>query len=328
MRFLLYAKPRTSSVVSSVARRERARPDVVSAVAHRDGATTTATATTTTTTTRAWGQRCSENDCGCVVRFETEIDPRTDVVVDCVVRTRALVRDAVSNEPARTPRSGRPVLRACRCDTLNALGARVADWTVGKSWSADVRSATEFAGTRSSAAFRHVVLRTLDDDEEEERRRRRRTRFPFSTPATEPHRDETRDPTMRRERCYDLVEEAFTAMVRGHMPAPRRTHRQIDGHAHVSRSLGVPERTTAPSTPALSPRYGDESFEDVVLGNFLDSGWRNDINFYKGGDTDSVFSAALRGEKRASINDGEEDDKMEDWLSYIDYQERQRDEPA
>jgi hypothetical protein len=77
-------------------------------------------------------------------------------------------------------------------------------------------SSMEFAGVRSSPAFRHTVLEKQ------------------GLPTTDTH-------------CFDVVEEALTAMVKGHMPKPRKQvpFKQALAFASSSDAWGETERGNA-----------------------------------------------------------------------------------
>ena len=167
-------------------------------------------ASTNTTYVKSWGQQCSPN-CGCVVRFEATLNPETNQFTSASYHAKSVMvsqtTTTTSNnhhpknggatqtttttklEPARTLRTNRLMFQPCSCDSLHALASKVTDYLPQKNALA-IGSSMEFAGVRSSPAFRHTVLEKQG----------------LSTSHTH---------------CFDVVEEALTAMIKGHMPKAR-----------------------------------------------------------------------------------------------------------
>ena len=140
-----------------------------------------------------WGQQCSPS-CGCVVRFEATLDPGTNRYVSASYHAKSVVvtRKGQKNgtlEPALTLRNNRPMFRSCTCKSLHKLARRVTEHLPNQN-ALSLGSNMEFSGVRSSPAFRHTVLE----------------RQGLSNSDTH---------------CFDVVEEALTAMVKGHMLKPR-----------------------------------------------------------------------------------------------------------
>ena len=188
--------------------RRRKETDVSSiAVTRPPAPTTTPTTTSENNHVQSWGQQCSPS-CGCVVRFETTLDPVSRTITSANYHAKAVVVTVTATpskskshgqdnkaqqkrlEPAMTFRNNRPMFRPCSCDSLHQLASRVTEYLPNQNILA-FGSSMEFAGIRSSPAFRHTVL-----DKQ-------------GLPTTDTH-------------CFDLVEEALTAMVKGHMPRPRQ----------------------------------------------------------------------------------------------------------
>jgi len=172
-------------------------------VAAKDSSNDESSTLNTKQTTKAWGQQCSPN-CGCVVRFETDIDPKTDKVISASYYAKTIVTTTSSQsqqqqkqqaqqklQPVLTSRTGRPLLTECSCQTLHQLASRVVEHLPSQKMS-NVRNTTEFSSVRSSVAFRQTVL----------------AQHELSKSDTH---------------CFDVIEEAFTAMVKGHVPQPRPT---------------------------------------------------------------------------------------------------------
>ena len=147
----------------------------------------------TTSVVQSWGQQCSPN-CGCVVRFEATRDPETNQFTSATYHAKSVVLSQIKSnvengrvklEPAMTLRTNRPMFKECSCKSLHALASKVTDYLPNKNAIA-LSSSMEFAGVRSSPAFRHTALEKQG----------------LSTSHTH---------------CFDLVEEALTAMIKGHM---------------------------------------------------------------------------------------------------------------
>lgn len=167
-----------------------------------------------------WGQQCSPS-CGCVVRFEATLDPVSNTFTSASYHAKSVLVSAIVNsnkdhtgslQPARTIRNNRPMFRPCSCDSLHQLASRVTDYLPDKN-ALTFGSSMEFAGVRSSPAFRHTVLEKQ------------------GLPTTDTH-------------CFDVVEEALTAMVKGHMPKPRKQvpFKQALAWASYTEALAESER--------------------------------------------------------------------------------------
>lgn len=258
---------------------------------------------------KAWGQQCSPQ-CGCVIRFETTIDHSSQKILSSSVHTISILKDS-NNKPVMTSRN-RPMFQNCNCNTLNQLGKQVAEYLPNKKLQ-DIRNMTEFEGVRSSMAFRHAVLRTLDLSEKKKQ-------------IKETSLKKIDSSAVPRENCYDVMEEAFLAMVRGHMPAPRQ---EENPNSSMFSSLVIHNRnSTVESDSSLESQSPSLSFDDEVFGKFLSSDWRKDFNFYEG---DCNETSSVLDSEQAHDNPPQEsmDDMMDfDWLSYVDSQEQNKDEFA
>ena len=148
--------------------------------------------------TKFWGQQCSLN-CGCVVRFEAMVDPSTKEIVNATYHAKSIVATQTKDgrlEPARTSRTNKPMMKECKCKTIHTLAKEITTFVSNKNLDS-VRNMSEFSSTRSSPAFRHAVL------------------VGNQLPRTDIH-------------CFDVLEEAFTAMIKGFLPSKRRTMRSYD----------------------------------------------------------------------------------------------------
>ena len=215
MRFLLNA----ASVVASA--RPRGASSAVAAATNSNkvgGSTCNSTSANNANATRtsaaaqqpqrlqkSWGQQCSPN-CGCVVRYETVVDETTDRIVDVTYHAKSVLSASTTSSkedgglvPQLTQRSGtstctsttrgRPILTECRCPTLHHLSSRITTYLKDRPFQ-QIYNTAEFSSVRSSPSFRRAVLA-----------------------ANGLGRGSTS--------CYDLVEEAFVACIKGYMPKPR-----------------------------------------------------------------------------------------------------------
>mmetsp|Transcript_23727 Transcript_23727/g.35397 ORF Transcript_23727/g.35397 Transcript_23727/m.35397 type:complete len:361 (-) Transcript_23727:79-1161(-) len=150
---------------------------------------------------RVWGQQCSP-DCGCVIRFESELAPSMSTHDDIVTKSSYEVKKVVSTrhgpshhlQPHLTTKK-RPLLTKCVCPTLHNLATRIVEHTQGKTLSS-LRNEAQFESTRCSIPFRHTVLRESNLN-------------------------------ISHTHCFDLVEEAYIAMLWGYMPRERRETEEI-----------------------------------------------------------------------------------------------------
>lgn len=195
----------------------------------------------------AWGQQCSPQ-CGCVIRFEavsvgengTGRGPKATVETASYLAKQLIVVPASSSSttsssssaastsagwiPALTVK-GRPMFRPSPCSALHHLAQAVVHHAPGKKWD-DLRNGLEFRSVRSGPAFRSAVLSAQD-----------------------------LQPIASHHHCFDLVEEAYTALVKGHLPRPRPTTPQAPATPQpIPPATAPPGRwwdpATAPSPPA------------------------------------------------------------------------------
>jgi NifU-like protein involved in Fe-S cluster formation len=144
--------------------------------------------------TKSWGQQCSP-DCGCVVRFETTVDPVTQTIVDAKYVAKSVVTTIDKNNggmlsPVLTTRTNKPMFQECSCQTVHTLSQQVTSYLPNKRMD-QIRGMNDFTFTRSSPAFRHAVLAE------------------HNLPRNDIH-------------CFDVVEEAFTGMINKTIPGRRR----------------------------------------------------------------------------------------------------------
>lgn len=190
MRFLLNTVGKSSKAI-----RRESRKLAIKKCAEVSSATSTTN--DTVSYNKSWGQQCSPS-CGCVVRFETNIDPSTQTIVNSTYQAKSIVSIHKNGrlEPIRTTTTKKPMLKECKCTTLHTLAQEITAYVTDKNLDY-VRNLSEFAFTRSSPAFRHAVL--VDNQ----------------LPRTDTH-------------CFDVVEEAYTAMLKGFLPRQRKNMSSFD----------------------------------------------------------------------------------------------------
>ena len=147
--------------------------------------------------TKSWGQQCSPS-CGCVVRFEATVDPSTQVILAATYRAKSIVSVEKDGQlhPLRTIRTNKPMMKNCRCKTVHTLANNIISYVTSKNLDS-IRNMSEFSGNRSSTAFRHAVL------------------VENQLPRTDTH-------------CFDVLEEAYSALIKGFIPRGRRSKSSFD----------------------------------------------------------------------------------------------------
>lgn len=147
--------------------------------------------------TKSWGQQCSPA-CGCVVRFEATVDPSTQVILSATYHAKSVVSVEKDGQlhPLRTTRTNKPMMKDCKCKTVHTLANDIISYVTSKNLDS-VRNMSEFSGNRSSTAFRHAVL------------------VENQLPRTDTH-------------CFDVLEEAYSALIKGFIPRGRRSKSCFD----------------------------------------------------------------------------------------------------
>jgi hypothetical protein len=254
---------------------------------------------------QSWGQQCSPS-CGCVVRFEATVDPVSKMFTSACYHAKSVLVTANSVngpdatpkrlQPARTIRNNRPMFRPCSCDSLHQLASRVTNYLPNKN-TLTFGSSMEFAGLRSSPAFRHTVLEKQ------------------GLPTTDTH-------------CFDVVEEALTAMVKGHMPKSRKQvpYKQAlaSGFASSSHTLTETERGNAIMTEEDQFRIDMSAFlmtppRAMSALRMMDVNARYspfgfaDRDFSEDNTTSTTGSGRFGRKKESQVKP-----KSYDWVSYVD----------
>ena len=151
-----------------------------------------------------WGQQCSPT-CGCAIRFDIQVDDRDRILSASYCAKTVLTttttqandnsRDFSSEQPqyylkpVRTTRTNRPMLKECKCKTVNTLAQQVVS-TLPHLHLSTAQNMLECGGVRSSTATRAVSLSNLNCSPND-------------------------------SHCYDVLEEALTACLKGYMPQSR-----------------------------------------------------------------------------------------------------------
>lgn len=255
---------------------------------------------------QSWGQQCSPN-CGCVVRFEATLNPETNQFTSASYHAKSVVvsqskgdeetGEGSKLEPAMTLRTNRPMFKECSCQSLHALASKVTDYLPNRNALA-VSSGMEFAGVRSSPAFRHTALEKQG----------------LST--TDTH-------------CFDVVEEALTAMIKGHMPKVRPQMTLKEAYAmtasspfHYSeqnKNEGSPEEENAfrlLDLSALSLLQPTRSMSALRMLDTADSAYSPFFGNHHRDSSD--YENAMRRAAKASKKDDAATSKKLDWVTYVD----------
>jgi hypothetical protein len=186
-----------------------------------------------TTVKKKWGQQCGIS-CSCVVRFEINLDDRDRVVSAEYTAQRVLMTSVNSRkdkeqhknsknskrvQPFMTNRTGRLQSIPSNCKALHQLSASAVSYFVNRPlW--QIMNYHEFQHSRSSKAFRQTVLKaqklTLNDTQ-------------MDSPLTpKAHIDKkTKQQPANHNHCFDLVEDAITALLKGYVPQPRQPDHQV-----------------------------------------------------------------------------------------------------
>lgn len=175
---------------------------------------------------KKWGQQCGVS-CGCVVRFVIDLDDRDRVISAEYTAQRIIMTTATSRkdqqgqknsnsskrlQPLLTNRTGKLQYLPSNCKALHQLSACAISYFVNRPlW--QIMNYNEFQYSRSSTAFRQTVLKAqnltqTDSASEEIRPPRARLNKEIQQPKSHNH-------------CFDLVEDAITALLKGYVPPPR-----------------------------------------------------------------------------------------------------------
>ncbi|KAL3797873.1 hypothetical protein HJC23_006911 [Cyclotella cryptica] len=342
-----------------------------------------------TVAAKAWGQQCSPN-CGCIVRFEVQLSPLSNLASSPMVvhasyhakrimTTRPSVfeksKGVAPLKPLLTSHASQPpspILTSCTCPALHQLAQQVVDHMPGKSLQT-LKNETDLGvvGTRSSAAFRHTILKenvmpSVRADE--------RQWSIFIEKSLDTSNDKTNEFSSTKPyfHCYDLVEDAVLSLLHERQIGARKESAgdcfspTLGGYfAMYSASkrnkppfgkVGVDEKKEN-DTDSFSGQHSmhsdnagwlraspssyflfGEDHAAVSMLNFLQHA-RDVILTRLFGKTEGDADARTNevGEQRptttylrlldmygnATIDEQLEDDKVDDWLSYVDQTQKQ-----
>jgi hypothetical protein len=182
---------------------------------------------------KKWGQQCGVS-CGCVVRFEIDLDDRDRVVSAEYTAQRILMATATSRtyqqqqkdsnnlkrlQPLLTNRTGRMQYQPSNCKALHRLSACAVNYFVNRPlW--QIMNYHEFQHSRSSEAFRQAVLTAQNLNPSDTQTNNVR--------SAEAHLNKKRNSQpVNHNHCFDLVEDAITALLKGYVPPPRNRDHQL-----------------------------------------------------------------------------------------------------
>ena len=220
----------------------------------------------TISTTKKWGQQCGVT-CGCVVRFEIELDQNdrvimaeytakkiitTAILIPVVPTTSTLKENKHSTDtkqheqqqhhmrPVFTNRTKRLQYVSCQCSTLHTLCLQSIQYFINRPIY-QLLNVHEFPSARSSSAFRDTILSSIRIHQpDQEMNLSHSQQHPQSS-----SRSIRRHNNLRHYHCFDLVEDAITALLKGYIPPPRphqttddilRTYRHYDNQYNLENS--------------------------------------------------------------------------------------------
>eukprot|EP00525_Craspedostauros_australis_P002080 CAMPEP_0198123268 /NCGR_PEP_ID=MMETSP1442-20131203/37132_1 /TAXON_ID= /ORGANISM="Craspedostauros australis, Strain CCMP3328" /LENGTH=319 /DNA_ID=CAMNT_0043782445 /DNA_START=128 /DNA_END=1087 /DNA_ORIENTATION=- len=310
MKFLLYRRLQKAAL-KDLRKQRRSRPQMVrtTAAGSRGGIAARgdrASPLVQSPATKTWGQRCSET-CGCLLRFETTIDPQTQRITDVSYDAKTLLTTTITSaqlpaenrtklQPQLTNRTGRPMMAPCKCETVHELCAQAVDFLPGQTMHS-ARNMMEFASFRSSDALRHAIL------------------IKHERPTSDLH-------------CFDLVEESLAAAIHGYMPSRRRRRAEAYG-SMLSRRLLMQEKCTQDEDGVVvavqgQPDSGQPRTNDTTASLSSPS------SFFDNDDSASAETHSIRtwtdyvAEQRYGEASRAPGPKIYDWVSYVDSYGQQR----
>lgn len=246
---------------------------------------------------KAWGQQCSPN-CGCTVRFETELDGKKQISsasysAKMFITTKQKTEHGLEYlQPVLTDQGEnskrRPIVKDCTCKTVHVLSEHIVKILPSLSLS-QAQNQLEFTGVRSSDAFRDQVLKKhklLNKNSE------------------------------RGKKCFDLVEEALTACLKGYMPRPRKS--TVESISGISREeSGISDLDPLRFVQAAKKRMG--LFYRHPNSNSHDSASSMIPFHFINPDYDEPSSGTLTQIKQ-DIKSLEEENHLKDmdWVSHVD----------
>ena len=214
MRFLINvssaSKPIVTRNTASLPVVASARNGNVSSVAAKGPVTSGCTASAVK---KKWGQQCGVS-CGCVVRFEIQLDDHDRVVSAEYTAKRILMNSLTANQsqPLFSNRTGRLLYQPSNCKALHQLSSCAVNYFVNRPlW--QLMNYHEFQHSRSSESFRRYVLavQNLSPSDSSKQDNQSKLMHP---------KKKTKQPE-NYNHCFDLVEDAITGLLKGYVPPPR-----------------------------------------------------------------------------------------------------------
>jgi len=246
---------------------------------------------------KAWGQQCSPN-CGCTIRFETELNESRHILsasysAKMFISTKQKTDNGLEFlQPVLTYQGRnserRPIVKDCTCKTVHVLSQHIVDVLPTLSLS-QAQNQLEFAGIRSSTTFRDQVLKRhklLNSNSHE------------------------------GKQCFDLVEEALTACLKGYMPRSRNSKTEA-----ISKSSNPASGSNDldPLRFAQAAKKRNSLFYQYSNSNSYDNASSMIPFNYLNADYDEPSTGTLVGiEQDIKSLEEEVHIKEMDWVSYID----------
>jgi len=194
---------------------------------------------------QTWGQQCSPN-CGCALRFNADIDTKNQNRIATVTyHAKTVITTASTSTDGKTilqplltqsgdaGGKGRPMLKECSCSTLHVLAKSITEELTRLTLS-QAQNQLEFSGMRSSTAFRYSVLK----------------KYNLLNKKGKIVNDNIHHE--HEGKCFDLVEEALVACIKGYTLRPRPSN------AYMNDSIQYPK-----SLPKENVEFDESSRNDI-----------------------------------------------------------------
>ena len=223
MRFLLNVNVNSRNITSSRFKKVASKTLVArGAVSREEGKICSKASKLSKSNVKTWGQQCSPT-CGCTIRFETELDSTNNLrILSAKYHAKSVLM--VPQQDKHTGRIGpllpyltqsenetsrRPILKECSCPTLHNLASKIVH-TLPQLTLSQAQNQLEFSGVRSSLSFRYSVLRENG-----------LLKSQVGTKSDQSFDAKQILESPLEGKCYDLVEEALVACLKGYMLRPR-----------------------------------------------------------------------------------------------------------
>jgi len=283
--------------------------------------------TETKETVQTWGQQCSPN-CGCALRFKADINPENQNRIEIMTyHAKTVITTASKSADGKTilqplltqsggvGGKGRPMLKECSCKTLHVLAKSITDILPTLTLS-QAQNQLEFSGVRSSTAFRYSVLKNNNLLREEEDR---------AMHSVLDH--------VHEGHCFDLVEEALVACLKGYTPRPRLTNVQRIDVIQYPKSLPqeIVEKSQSPRNDVNplrfvqaakkraknSPNLPSEPLQyEHHHDNFPQTTSMPPFHFMN--ESDYISNEFMKSESAHRPRHDRNDGGVSDWVSYVD----------